>query len=65
MNVKDAAREPVVAFRVWSTCQDPATPALTGSSALAQPTGERGLYSVAQGIRWSGGGQCGCLQATV
>lgn len=50
--MSEAGQEPVVAFRVWYTCEHPATATLTGGSA---PAADPGLYSVALGIGWNPG----------
>ena len=52
--MNEAAREPVVAFRVWYTCKDPATAVLSGGSTPRSGPGQ-GLYSVALGIGWRPG----------
>lgn len=52
--VSEATREPVVAFRVWHTCEHPATAALTGGST-PQEAPPAGLHSVALGISWTPG----------
>jgi hypothetical protein len=51
-------QEPLVAFRAWYTWEHPATAALHAGAA-AQPRGERWLYSVSVGVRWS----CGTNEA--
>lgn len=50
--MSEAGQEPVVAFRVWYTCEHPVTATLRGGSAGAA---DPGLYSVALGIGWSPG----------
>lgn len=52
--MSEDAREPVVAFRVWHTCEHPATAALTGGATPPEDLGA-GLYSVALGINWTSG----------
>lgn len=65
--MREAAEEPVVAFRVWyarslrgllapaaSVRKHPVSAAATGSSA-SPAASRRGLYSVAMGISWSPG----------